>query len=51
MKNYPQHKSNADTVDEKYNDIATNDFLIGLVEQHEKMAWMIRARKENNRIP
>lgn len=29
--------------DEKYNDLGTNDFLIGLMEQHEKMAWMLRS--------
>ncbi len=26
-----------------FNDAGTNDFLIGLMEQHEKMAWMLRA--------
>jgi starvation-inducible DNA-binding protein len=26
-----------------YQDIGTNDFLTGLMEQHEKMAWMLRA--------
>jgi len=30
-------------VDEKHGDAGTNDFLTGLVEQHEKMAWMLRA--------
>lgn len=29
--------------DEKYGDIGTNDFLTGLMERHEKMAWMLRA--------
>ena len=28
---------------EKYNDAGTSDFLTGLMEQHEKMAWMLRA--------
>ena len=28
---------------EKYHDMGTNDFLIGLMEKHEKMAWMLRA--------
>ena len=28
---------------EKYHDMGTNDFLIGLMKQHEKMAWMLRA--------
>jgi starvation-inducible DNA-binding protein len=26
-----------------YHDAGTNDFLTGLMEQHEKMAWMLRA--------
>ena len=26
-----------------YQDMGTNDFLTGLMEQHEKMAWMLRA--------
>ena len=26
-----------------YHDMGTNDFLTGLMEQHEKMAWMLRA--------
>jgi starvation-inducible DNA-binding protein len=26
-----------------YHDIGTNDFLTGLMEKHEKMAWMLRA--------
>ena len=29
--------------DEKYGDAGTNDFLTGLMEQHEKTAWMLRA--------
>ena len=32
-----------ETCAEKYHDAGTNDFLIGLMEQHEKMAWMLRA--------
>ena len=28
---------------EKYRDAGTSDFLTGLMEQHEKMAWMLRA--------
>ncbi len=31
---------------ENYHDMGTNDFLIGLMEQHEKTAWMIRAHLE-----
>ena len=25
-----------------YHDMGTNDFLIGIMEKHEKMAWMLR---------
>jgi starvation-inducible DNA-binding protein len=28
---------------EKYNDMGTNDFLTGLLQQHEKTAWMLRS--------
>ena len=28
---------------EKHNDMGTNDFLIGLMEKHEKTAWMLRS--------
>ena len=31
---------------DKHKDAGTNDFLVGLMEQHEKMAWMIRAFQE-----
>lgn len=39
-------RTDADACDEKYHDMGTNDFLIGLIEQHEKIAWMIRAHLE-----
>lgn len=29
-----------------HGDMGTNDFLIGLMEQHEKMAWMLRSSLE-----
>jgi starvation-inducible DNA-binding protein len=32
-----------DTCAGEYHDMGTNDFLTGLMEQHEKMAWMLRA--------
>jgi starvation-inducible DNA-binding protein len=32
-----------ETCADRYNDAGTNDFLTGLMEQHEKMAWMLRA--------
>ena len=28
---------------EKYQDMGTSDYLTGLMEQHEKIAWMLRA--------
>jgi starvation-inducible DNA-binding protein len=31
------------TTDEKYGDTGTADFLTGLIEGHEKTAWMLRA--------
>ncbi len=31
---------------EKHHDMGTSDFLTGLMEQHEKMAWMLRAHLE-----
>lgn len=34
------------TVMEKHNDAGTNDFLTGLMEKHEKMAWMLRSINE-----
>lgn len=30
------------TISSKYNDHATADFVTGLIEQHEKMAWMLK---------
>ena len=32
---------------DKCHDMGTSDFLTGLMEQHEKMAWMIRAMLES----
>lgn len=32
-----------DEVQDKYKDAGTTDFLTGVMEQHEKMAWMLRA--------
>ena len=36
-------REDAVTVNDQHGDIGTNDFLTGLLEQHEKMAWMLRA--------
>lgn len=41
-----QLRADADKT-EALDDMATNDFLIGLVEEHEKTAWMLRAHLEN----
>lgn len=34
---------------EEYHDMGTNDFLIGVMEKHEKMAWMLRAHLDRDR--
>jgi starvation-inducible DNA-binding protein len=34
---------------DKYHDIGSQDFLTGLIEDHEKMAWMLRAIFANGR--
>ena len=36
-------RKDADSCEDEYHDMGTNDFLIGLMEKHEKMAWMLRA--------
>lgn len=38
-----QLRKDIETTDEKVDDIGTSDFLTGLIEAHEKMAWMLRA--------
>jgi starvation-inducible DNA-binding protein len=38
-----QLRADADAAASKYHDAGTNDFLTGLMESHEKMAWMLRA--------
>lgn len=38
-----QLREDQQTAAEKYHDAGTSDFLTGLMEQHEKMAWMLRA--------
>lgn len=32
--------------DENYGDVGTSDFLTGILQQHEKMAWMLRSTLE-----
>lgn len=36
-------RKDLETCEEKYNDMGTNDFLTGLMQKHEKMAWMLRS--------
>ena len=36
-------RGNINPVGEKYNDMGTSDFITGLMEEHEKMAWMLRS--------
>jgi starvation-inducible DNA-binding protein len=36
-------RADQETAVDKYKDIGTNDFLTGLLQIHEKMAWMLRA--------
>jgi len=38
-----QLRADADATADKYHDTGTNDFLVGLMEKHEKMAWMLRS--------
>jgi starvation-inducible DNA-binding protein len=38
-----QLREDAEITLDKHGDAGTNDFLVGLMEQHEKMAWMLRA--------
>jgi starvation-inducible DNA-binding protein len=38
-----QLRVDLETCAERYRDLGTNDFLTGLMEKHEKMAWMLRA--------
>jgi starvation-inducible DNA-binding protein len=38
------------TCDEQYHDMGTSDFLTGLMEKHEKMAWMLRAFLEGESL-
>lgn len=39
-------RADIETIDDKYNDEGTVDFLTSLMENHEKMAWMLRAHLE-----
>ena len=41
-----QLRTTIDNAEEKYGDAGTADFLTAVMEEHEKMAWMIRATCE-----
>jgi starvation-inducible DNA-binding protein len=36
-------RENIDRFDEEWKDIGSSDFITGLMQTHEKMAWMLRA--------
>jgi len=36
-------RKDLETVAKDHGDMGTSDFLTGLMERHEKMAWMLRA--------
>ncbi len=36
-----------DDFDKKYNDKGSSDFITGIMKEHEKMAWMLRASVPN----
>src|SRR5215467_11889026 len=44
-----QLRADADATATKHHDMGTNDFLTGLMEEHEKMAWMLRSFQEGKR--
>lgn len=43
-------RENIDQCGDKYHDQGTADFLTGLMEQHEKMAWMLRSFTEGENL-
>lgn len=38
-----QLRNDLETAGDRFRDIGTNDYLTGLMERHEKTAWMLRA--------
>jgi len=42
-------RSLIDDFDEKYDDAGSADFITGIMKEHEKMAWMLRASVSNGR--
>jgi starvation-inducible DNA-binding protein len=45
-----QLREDVDRTDEEFHDVGTSDFLTGLMEAHEKMAWMLRAHLEGESL-
>ncbi len=45
-----QLREDVDTTDEECHDAGTSDFLTGLMEDHEKQAWMLRSFLEGKEI-
>ena len=43
-------RESIDSCSEKYHDAGTADFLTGLMEQHEEMAWMLRSFIEGEAV-
>ena len=41
-------RSDLDSCADSYGDMGTSDFLTGLMEKHEKMAWMLRSLKSRD---
>lgn len=38
-----QLRTDLETIDSKYDDAGNSDYLTGLMQMHEKMAWMLRS--------
>ena len=43
-------REDIDKCDDDYEDTGTADFLTGLMEQHEKLAWMLRAHLDDHQL-
>ncbi len=43
-------REDIDKCDDDYEDTGTADFLTGLMESHEKLAWMLRAHLEDHQL-
>jgi starvation-inducible DNA-binding protein len=45
-----QLREDVDITGNECHDVGTSDFLTGLMEAHEKMAWMLRAFLEDHSV-